>query len=255
MPQPQGAGEKQRQTGNSCDRDCRQDRPARARPKLNSVTTTCRRFQNAGNTGLSADRSCCPQSLTAWRAHCSRVLGVGVTRGQLARSPALQAFSTAYLLWTLSVRGVTEAQHSGRVRPKHMLASGGPLSSTVSPSATFLKTMPYKLHSFPHALRVKLSHVSDMQASGNSGLRKSSHVLVTNLGLGRRVDVNAGHQPAAPQERGPHPTAWLTPGPGDPEPCDLPRHVNTDTGDSRRPVSSQAGAHHPPSHSLEVWGQ
>lgn len=31
---------------------------------------------------------------------------------------------------------------------------------------------------------------------------KSSHVLVTNLGLGGRVDVNAGHQPAAPQEQG-----------------------------------------------------
>lgn len=30
----------------------------------------------------------------------------------------------------------------------------------------------------------------------------ASHVLVTNLGLGRRVAVNAGHQPAALQERG-----------------------------------------------------
>ena len=30
----------------------------------------------------------------------------------------------------------------------------------------------------------------------------ASHVLVTNLGLGGRVAVNSGHQPATLQERG-----------------------------------------------------
>ena len=35
-----------------------------------------------------------------------------------------QAFSAACLLWTLPVRGVTEAQHLGRVRPKQAVASG-----------------------------------------------------------------------------------------------------------------------------------
>lgn len=53
-----------RQTGNSRDQDCRQDRPARARPKLNSVKTTCQHFQNTGNTRRCVNRSRCPQSLT-----------------------------------------------------------------------------------------------------------------------------------------------------------------------------------------------